>query len=93
MGFTQASGNAEQDYDYYTGYPGTYSGYVFCNGTGLAGPYAPNPANQATSFTFPPTSHNFVSWAPVNPGGTGHNDPLYIWNENFWEYMLYIPPQ
>jgi len=97
MGFTQASGNPEQDYDYYSGYPSSYpssySSYVFCNSSDLAGPYMPNPANEATSFSFPTGSHNIVSWAPVNPGGTGHNDPLYIWNENFWEYMLYVPPQ
>ena len=32
-------------------------------------------------------SHNFSTSAPVSPGG-GHNDTVYIWNEDVFKFML-----
>jgi hypothetical protein len=32
-------------------------------------------------------SHNFSTSAPVSPGG-GHNDTLYLWNEDIFKFML-----
>jgi trimeric autotransporter adhesin len=32
-------------------------------------------------------SHNFSTSAPVSPGG-GHNDTLYLWNEDIYKFML-----
>ena len=33
-------------------------------------------------------SHNFTNHALVNPGGDGHSDTLYMWNEDILEFML-----
>jgi hypothetical protein len=34
-------------------------------------------------------SNNFVNFAPANPySGDGHNDTLYLWNQDIYEFML-----
>jgi len=33
-------------------------------------------------------SHNFSNSAAVNHGGSGHDDPNYIWNEDIYTFML-----
>jgi hypothetical protein len=33
-------------------------------------------------------SHNFSTSTPLPPGGNGHDDPLYLWYEDIYKYML-----
>jgi len=77
MGFTTANGDQEQDLN-------TNLGNSPCNALGLT----PSRPPHIGSLSCPATSHNFVNWAPVYKPGGGHNDPLEIWNENIYEFML-----
>jgi len=76
MGFTSANGEGESDFNYSASNPQP------CPTNGPNVP--PNP--QSTLKT---AHHNLVNWAPVNePGGAGHTDTLFLWNEDFYEFML-----
>jgi trimeric autotransporter adhesin len=33
-------------------------------------------------------SHNFSTSTPLPPGGNGHDEPLYLWYEDIYKYML-----
>jgi len=33
-------------------------------------------------------SHNFSTSTPLPPGGNGHDDPLYLWYEDVYKFML-----
>jgi hypothetical protein len=77
MGFTAANHDGEYDLNYNSANP------VFCTTSPTV------PPNSQSSFSSGSTSHNFVDWAPINqPGNTGHTDPLFIWNEDVYEFML-----
>jgi hypothetical protein len=56
-----------------------------CNVNQSAPCYSQNPQGLSCSGT---PSNNLVNFAKVNPGGTGHDDPNYIWNQDMFEFML-----
>jgi hypothetical protein len=91
MGFTSANNDEEIDLNYNSGNPQP------CTATTAPptktieyiAPTNPFPFNTQPALSCSGTpSHNFVNWAPVNKPGGGHTDPLAIWNENIYEYML-----
>jgi len=78
MGFTTANHDAEYDLNY------NPANLVFCTTSPTS-----QPNSQSSFASGGGAPHNFVNWARANqPGNTGHNDPLYIWNEDIYEFML-----
>jgi hypothetical protein len=79
--FVAANGDPEQDFNWNSLDPPP------CTGGGLSGnPSAP--PNPVPSLSCPATSHSFVLWSPPYKSGTGHDDTLEIWNEDFYQFML-----
>ncbi len=73
MGFTPGAPNYDGEWD------------LNCNVDSQAFCYSQNPQGLSCSMNH---SDNFVNFAKTNPGGTGHDDPNYIWNQDMFEFML-----